>query len=100
MHNGDLRNTDSFDCSGYDADDSVNDKKDMLIRKLLSENRILRKEVESLRASHGEEGRKIYKSFIWKKNEEKTMEAVIRKFNEAFQSDKQISNEGACNDIS
>ena len=47
----------------------------------------------------GKEGRKIYESFIWKKNEGKTMEAVIGKFDEAFQSDKQISKEGACNNI-
>ena len=45
--------SDSYDCSDVDgAEDSVNDAKDNLIRKLLIENKILKKEVKSLRASH------------------------------------------------
>ena len=49
--------SDSYDCSDVDgADDSVNDAKDNLIRKLLIENKILKKEVKSLRASHDATG--------------------------------------------
>ena len=50
----------------------------------------------------GKEGRKIYKAFTWKKNEKKTMDAVIRKFNEAFNQDEQISEKAKkknCNNI-
>ena len=51
----------------------------------------------------GKEGRKIYEAFTWKKNEKKTMDAVMRKFNEAFKYDKQISEKAKkkdCNNIS